>query len=129
MHLAVKIAMPMLAALLGAWMLFDGIHAVRTGEYVVPRSGEHAGRLGPWADLVRAVGVEPHSTAMHALFVLLGLLWLAFAAAAGMRPGLEALRIPGIALAVATLWYAPIGSVLALLELSMLLFLFRAGPG
>jgi hypothetical protein len=41
-----------LAALNGGWMTFDGARAFFVGDYVTPSSGEYAGQLGPWADVV-----------------------------------------------------------------------------
>ena len=52
--------------LLGWWLTFDGLHQRLLGDYV-----RINGQLGPWADLVRAVGVDPHSLGW--LFVVLGL--------------------------------------------------------
>ena len=55
-----------------AYMAFDGVRALVVGSYITPRSGEHAGQLGPWARVVRAVGIPPESTGMKAAFVVLG---------------------------------------------------------
>jgi hypothetical protein len=55
-----------LAWLLGWWMALDGLHQRLWGDYV--RLG---GQLGPWADLARAVGVDPQRLGMT--FVALGL--------------------------------------------------------
>ncbi|QPP10126.1 hypothetical protein G4Z16_31055 [Streptomyces bathyalis] len=50
-----------MVAVTGGWMLFDGLHALVTGDFVTPSSGTHAGRLGPWADLVSGIGLDPRS--------------------------------------------------------------------
>jgi len=55
------------------WMLFDGSRALITGDYVTPKSGEYADQLGPWSNLVKAVGIEPRSTLMKSIFVGYGL--------------------------------------------------------
>jgi hypothetical protein len=102
----------------GSWLLFDGSRALVVGDYVTPRSGEHAGRLGPWAGVVSAVGIEPRSTAMKAVHVVLGLAWLV--AAAGYATGTTWAGWSVAACAVASLWYLPIGTALALLELGLL---------
>jgi hypothetical protein len=47
-----------------AWMLFDGTRALILGDYVTPKSGEYAGRLGPWSILVKAIGIEPRLMSM-----------------------------------------------------------------
>ena len=70
-----------LCAVQGGYMVFDGVRALVVGSYITPRSGEHAGQLGPWARIVRAVGIDPESTAMKAAFVVLGAAYLVASAA------------------------------------------------
>ena len=53
-----------LVAFTAGWMLFDGTRALIVGDYVTPASGEYAGQLGPWSNLVKADGIEPLSTLM-----------------------------------------------------------------
>jgi hypothetical protein len=55
-------AVVVLAVLEAGWMVFDGARALVVGDYVTPSSGEYAGKLGPWAGLASALGVEPRST-------------------------------------------------------------------
>ena len=62
-----------LVAFTAGWMLFDGTRALITGDYTTPSSGEYAGQLGPWSNLVRAVGIEPRSTLMKSIFVIYGI--------------------------------------------------------
>lgn len=104
-----------LSLALGAWMLFDGARALRTGEYTTRRSEPYAGQLGPWAGVVMRIGIDPRSTAMMILFVVSGFAWLALAA--GLAFGTAGILPIAIALAIATLWYVPIGSAIALLVL------------
>lgn len=104
-----------LSVALGAWMLFDGARALRTGEYTTPRSGRYAGQLGQWAAVVMRIGIDPRSTAMKILFVISGFAWLAVAA--GLAFGTAGIHQIAIVLAIATLWYVPIGSAIALLVL------------
>src|SRR5262245_34717416 len=66
-----------LGVLLGSWLTFDGMRALVVGDYVMPRSGAYAGRLGPWSQLVAALGIEPRSPFMKWTHVALGVLWLA----------------------------------------------------
>ena len=61
----------------GGFMAFDGTKALITGEYVTPKSGAHAGQLGPWSGVVRAAGIEPRSTLMKWIFILYGVAYLA----------------------------------------------------
>lgn len=55
-----------LAWVLGWWMTLDGLHQRLWGDYI--RLG---GQLGPWANLARALGVDPQRLGMT--FVALGL--------------------------------------------------------
>jgi hypothetical protein len=79
----VRIALVALGLVEGAWMTFDGTRALKVGDYVTPSSGAHAGQLGPWNYVVRAVGIPPRSTAMKVIFVVYGLSWLVIAIGVG----------------------------------------------
>jgi hypothetical protein len=109
----------LLTALDAGYMVFDGTRALVVGDYLTPSSGPHAGRLGPWASLVRGVGIDPRSTSMKAFFLAYGLAWLAAAAcfAAGVRGAWWAMLI----LAAASLWYLVPGTVLGVSILVLLL--------
>ena len=106
-------------------MTFDGVRAFVLGSYLTPRSGLHAGELGPWARLVRKVGIQPESAAMKTTFVLLGVGYLvaavAWALGAGWGPSL------GVVLAVGTLWYLVPGTVISVLVLVLVLVVPSAG--
>jgi hypothetical protein len=107
-----------LSAVLGGWMTFDGARALIVGDYFTPRTGRYAGSLGPWAGLVLRLGVDPRSTLMKALFVGFGVAWVLVAA--GLVFGTAGILQIAIVLALATLWYVPIGSAIALLLLVLL---------
>jgi hypothetical protein len=109
-----------LGVLLGGWLTFDGARAFVVGDYVTPRSGEYAGKLGPWAGLVSAVGLEPRSAAVKGLHVVLGVLWLTAVGCFAARLPWAWWAVAGCA--VASLWYVPVGTLIAVLEL-VLLFL------
>jgi hypothetical protein len=99
----------------GLFMTFDGARALIAGDYLTPTTGQHAGQLGPWSSVVSAIGIPPRSTGMKVAFVLFGLAWLT-AAVAFLR------RAPGsrgalAGLAVATLWYLPVGTLVSALVL------------
>ena len=51
--------------LLGGWLVFDGLHQRLLGDYVLID-----GRLGPWADAVSSVGLDPQN--MGWAFIALG---------------------------------------------------------
>jgi len=107
-----------LAALLGAWMAFDGARALLLGDYVTPASGPYAGQLGPWARLVEAVGLAPRSAPVKLAVLAVGLVWLAAAAAVAARAP-WARRALALAAPLA-LWYAPFGTLIALAVLALL---------
>ena len=109
------------------WMLFDGTRALIVGDYITPQSGEYAGLLGPWSNLVKAVGLEPRSTLMKLIFVVngLGILILITGYVLHKPWADNALLIA----ALFGLWYLPIGTLTNLISLILLLLTRRvAGP-
>ena len=119
----VRYSVLVLAVLEAGWITVDGTRALLVGDYVTPRSGPHAGRLGPWAQVLGAIGVAPRATGTKVAFVLYGASWLAVAAAyargASWAPPLMLLAATG------TLWYAPVGTVLGVAQVALLLWLRR----
>lgn len=109
-----KIVAIAIAVVVGGWLAFDGTHALIRGNYVT-RGGE----LGPWSRLIAAAGVNPRSTAVKALHVALGALWLS--SAISYAAGLSLSRAALIGCSVLTLWYLPLGTVLSLVEIAVLL--------
>ncbi len=109
-----------LAFVEAGWLLFDGMHAFITGDYVTPNSGEWAGRLGPWAGFVDDwLGLDPRSTWMKAVFVVLGAGWLAL-----LVRYLRYIRGAwwGMLLcAILSLWYLPWGTALSALQIYLLM--------
>jgi hypothetical protein len=103
-------------------MLFDGTRALIVGDYVTPKSGEYAGQLGPWSNLVKAIGIEPRSTLMKSIFVVYGL--LALTSAACFAIGTPWASTVLLIVCILGLWYLPIGSVANLIAL-VLLFIGR----
>jgi hypothetical protein len=108
-----------LALVEGGWLAFDGGHALVVGDYVTPRSGPHAGQLGPWARLVALAGVEPRSTIMKAVHLILGSVWLV--ASAGFLLGAAWGWRAMLLCAIAGLWYLPFGTLLSLVQIVLLL--------
>lgn len=108
-----------LMTLNAGWMTFDGARALVVGDYVTPRSGPHAGRLGPWSSVLTALGIEPRSTPVKTAFVVYGLLTLAAVVAFAMHaPGS---RRTLLIAAAAGLWYLPIGTGVNAVVLVLLL--------
>jgi len=104
------------------WMFTDGLRALILGDYVTPKSGKYAGQLGPWANVVQSVGLEPRSIFVKVTFVVYGTASLV--AVAGFATGQPWGRNALIVMAVLGLWYLPIGTGANMIALS-LLFLFR----
>lgn len=115
-------AVLILIILNAGWMLFDGTRALIVGDYVTPATGEYAGQLGPWSNLVKAVGIDPRSTSMKLIFVVYGL--AALTVLACYMLGLPWARGALIAIELLGLWYLPIGTITNLIVL-ILLFVTR----
>jgi hypothetical protein len=108
-----------LAVLSGAWMLIDGSRALLVGDYFTPRSGRHAGELGAWSHLVLKAGIAPRSLGMKLVFIIYGGAWLG--AAASFALGLPTSYTLMLVFAAGALWYLPIGTVLAGVQIALLL--------
>jgi hypothetical protein len=107
------------AVLVGGWLLFDGMRAFIVGDYVTPKSGDYAGKLGPWANLLQRIGIRPRSALAKALHVLAGAAWLLSAAGLWMQAGWW--RMGMAAAAVLSLWYLPFGMLGAIIVLAILI--------
>lgn len=110
-----------LAFILGGWLAFDGGRALVVGEYVTPSSGKYAGKLGPWSKVVSAVGIDPQSTLMKAIHVVVGGSMLVVMVC-------FMLRFPWaqrgmLACAVACLWYLPFGTLISIILIVLLLLM------
>ncbi len=68
----VAVLIAVLSLFLGAWLVFDGSRKLLTGFYTWENPAGQG--LGPWANIVSALGINPNDMALP--FVLLGLLWL-----------------------------------------------------
>ena len=124
LHTGLRAAVVALGLMQGAWMTFDGTRALIIRDYVTPSSGVHAGQLGPWNHVVRAVGIPPRSTAMKLVFVAYGLSWLMISLGFAVR---AAWASPAMLIAaIATLWYLPVGTIFSVVQLAAQIWLRRA---
>ncbi len=115
------------ASLEGGWLLFDGLHAMITGDYVTPSSGQYAGQLGPWSKLWVAIGVDPRGFFVQSVHVALGALWMVSLVA--FVNGASWAWTAMLACAIAGIWYLPFGTILSILQIVFLLLVAsRAGP-
>lgn len=108
----------LLVALTAGWMLFDGTRALLVGDYVTPKTGEYAGQLGPWSNLVKAIGIDPRSTLMKSIFVTYGLSTLIVTVCFAL--GLSWARPVMILVCILGLWFLPIGTITNLIALILL---------
>ena len=108
-----------LAILNAGWMAFDGTRALTVGDYVTPQSGEYAGQLGPWAELVKGIGIEPRSTFMKLVFVGYGVVMLVVTVCFVLKRHWA--RWGMIITAILGLWYLPVGTIINSIVLVLLL--------
>ena len=102
----------------GGWMAFDGGRALIVGDYVMPRSGPHAGALGTWSKVVSTVGIEPRSTLMKTLFVVYGLGFVGLVGAFVL--GVSKVWLALLVVAVLGLWYVPFGTLINAIVITLL---------
>jgi hypothetical protein len=109
---APRVILVVLAVSAGGFMLLDGSRNLATGTYF------GGGTLGPWSRLVSSAGFDPHHFGLA--FVLLGLGWLV--ALAGLLGRRRWAWWTGLAVAVLSLWYLPVGAALALVWIALLVW-------
>ena len=108
----------LLAIILAGWLAFDGAHALVTGDYVTPKTGQYAGQLGPWSRVFTAVGMDPRGVFVKCLHVFVGAAWLgvvAWFAVGGRRAW-----FPMLVCAAGGLWYLPFGTLISLVVIALL---------
>jgi hypothetical protein len=108
-----------LAILNFGFMTFDGSRALIKGDYIRPQSGEHAGQLGLWSRLVKAIGINPESTTMKSIFLVWGLAGLIITICyilniSWARNGL-------IVMNILSLWYLVPGTISSVIQIILLL--------
>jgi hypothetical protein len=115
-----------LVVLNAGYLAVDGTRALVTGNYITPSSGQYAGQLGPWANLVRSIGIDPMSTAMKLIFVIFGLAWLVvlgfFLADAKWAPTAM------LCFAIGSLWYLWIGTMNSAIQIVLLMVIILRAP-
>lgn len=108
-----------LAGFEAGYMVVDGARALVRGDFITPKSGRYAGQLGPWARLVRAVGIDPRSNAMKSIFVAYGLAWIAIVIA--FVTEVSWAWVAMLVTAVGSLWYLVVGTITSALVIVLLL--------
>ena len=112
-----------LIASTASWMFFDGTRALIVGDYVTSQTGEFAGQLGPWSNLVQAIGIEPHSVWMKLIFIIQGLGTLAIVVSYVLNKSWAWTSL--LIAMLLGLWYLPIGTLVNLIALILLLLTRR----
>jgi hypothetical protein len=113
----------LLIASSASWMTFDGARALILGDYVTPQTGEYAGQLGPWANLVEAIGMEPRSIFMKLIFVIQGLATMTIVVCYILdKPWARTALLVAMLLG---LWFLPIGTLVNIMALILLLLTRR----
>jgi hypothetical protein len=100
------------------FMAFDGTRALIVGDYVTPKTGEHAGQLGPWKHVIRAVGIEPRSTLMKSIFAVYGFMWLIIIVCFIFK--LHWSWAAMLIAAIGALWYLPFGTLSSVIQIVLL---------
>ena len=111
--MARTIIIGVLVVVVAGYMIFDGVRDLSGAGYIAP-----GGELGPWAGLLKRLGIDPHTPGVAMVFVGYGIALLgAFAYyLTGSFAG-------GIALiVVAALWYLPFGTVGCLVVIGLTLW-------
>lgn len=106
-----RIAVFLIAVVMGGWMISDGLYVTILGKYIGPE------RPGPWSDILAAIGLDPMRFGL--VFVVMGIDWIV--------GGLGVLRkrtwgryLTGI-IAFLSLWYFPVGTLLSILSLVLVI--------
>ena len=116
--MAIRIVLLFLSFLNGAYMLIDGLHVVIKGKYIGPE------KPGPWANVLYKLDVDVFK--LGPLFMLLGILWLAFMI--GFWLGYSWAYPLGFFIAILTLWYLPVGTVTSII-IFILLYITKSQAG
>jgi hypothetical protein len=116
-----------LALFEAGYLAFDGARALILGDYMTPATGAYAGRLGPWADLIAMTGLDPRSLEVRAFIAAYGSLWLGFTAAFAFNT--KGVRWVMLVLAIGSLWYFPLGTIVSVIQILLLLLFHVVRPG
>lgn len=116
-----------LATLNFGYMCYDGSRALIVGDYYRPESGEYAGQLGPWAQVVTTIGIQPESTLIKSILVVWGGVGLIMMVCYAMevRKSERALLVFN----VASLWYLVAGTLSSAMQVILLLILRFSNRG
>jgi len=109
----IKIVLFIIALINGGWMIFDGIYVLKNGKYFGPDIP------GPWSKIVKKIGLNPFKLGVP--FIILGLLWIVSFAFFALDYSFS--WYSSLIIAVCTLWYMPIGTILSVISIVVLLLI------
>ena len=107
-----KILVLILSFLNGGYMLIDGIYVMARGRYIGPP------KPGPWSNVFEIFKIDVFK--LGPMFIIFGILWLVWAF--GLLTNQSWAFGLGIVVAIITLWYLPVGTVISLFILGVLIF-------
>ena len=107
-----------LVLIVASYMIFDGSRAMVVGDYLTLSTGAYAGQLGPWASVVKVVGIEPRSTLMKLTLITYGISAIVMGIFFIRR--LRWARTGLLAMAFLGLWYIPFGTIINLVLILLL---------
>jgi len=115
----IKWVVVFLAVLNFGYMTFDGSRALIKGDYIRPRSGTHAGQLGPWSKLVAKIGINPESRTMKVIFLTWGIAGLIITICFVLKINWAPNAL--IVINILSLWYLVPGTISSALQIALLL--------
>jgi hypothetical protein len=110
-NIYMKTIIAILSAIMGGYMLIDGIFVMLKGKYIGPE------RPGPWANLFYSLGINVMR--LGPLFIAFGILWLCWLYA--LLTSQSWAYSFGIVLSLLSLWYLPVGTLISIIVLIALL--------
>ena len=113
--MARTIIIGVLVVVVAGYMIFDGVRELSGAGYIAP-----GGELGPWAGLLKRLGIDPHTPGVAMVFV--GYRHRAAGRVRLLPHGSFAGGIALIVVAVLGLWYLPFGTVGCLVVIGLTLW-------
>lgn len=111
--LQLRIGIVLLATLIGGYMIADAFHALYTGDYITI-----GGHLGPWTAVLARAHIPYTSLLAKLIFLTAGSLYIVIAIDYAVNDLRSAAGVAAIA--IATLWYLPFGTIFSLAVLVLL---------
>lgn|GEM_PF-600004 len=108
-----------LVGLNAGYMVYDAFGALINGDYIRPTDGEYAGQLGPWTMFAGLANIDPMSTLMKSVFLILGSIGLLGLLLYIVKPRLGSTVL--LLFCFLTLWNLIFGSITSFITIIILL--------